>query len=171
MLSLLLWMMLVKANVKQWKKLVIIPITLWWAIALYYIPLNFMGYPSSKEMPNNAIIYSWKATEPTNERKGNIYFWIIDPNKAKHLPADPRKAFAILYSTEPHSYKLPYYRELHKKLIEKDRESKESLGNILVWKNLKKGKEGKRYSAAESDRAKWSNLEIINPVTLLPPKE
>lgn len=164
--TLLLWMF-TKANVVQWKKLLVIPLTLWWAIALYYTPLGFMGYPVSKDIPDKAIVISYKIIEPSNDNEGCMYFWVIDSNKTKPLPADPRKAFTILNLQEPRAYKLPYDRDLHKDLTQKKKKSRKE-GGLLIWNKNKKRNQGE---GKEQEKYTKGKFQVINPLSLLPPKD
>jgi hypothetical protein len=159
--TLLLWMFK-KSDIAKWKKLLIIPLTLWWSIALYFTPLGFMGYPVSKDIPDESIVISYKITEPNEKNDGGMYFWVIDVNKIKPLPTDPRKAFTILNRQEPRAYKLPYDRDLHKDISKKKRKQIEQNG-IIIWSHLQKGNSnGKKYPKG--------NFEVINPLSLLPSK-
>jgi len=164
--TMFLWM-LRKTDTAQWKKLLVIPLTLWWAIALYYTPLGFMGYPVSKDIPDKAIVISVKIVEPTNNNKGGMYFWVIDVNKAKPLPVDPRKAFIILNQQEPRAYKLPYDKGLHKDLTKKKKKQKEENG-VLIWsRNRKKKQLGE---ATNQEKLIKGKFKVVNPVSLLPSK-
>jgi len=164
--TLLLWMFK-KADVAQWKKLLIIPLTLWWSVALYYTPLGFMGYPVSKDIPDKAIVIGYKIIEPNEQNDGGMYFWVIDVNKVNPLPADPRKAFEILNRQEPRAYKLPYDRELHKEFSKKKKKQNEQNG-IMIWSRIKKGaRETNSTNRQEYPKGKF---QVINPLSLLPSK-
>lgn len=163
LVTLLLWIF-TKANVSEWKKFMLIPLTLWYSFALYYTPLGFMGYPVSKDLPDKAIVISVKIVEPSNDHKGGMYFWMIDVNKIKSLPADPRKAFIILDQQEPRAYKIPYDRDLHKDLVKKKKKSQEE-GGVLRW-----SKQKQRGSGTEKERHIKGKFQVTNPLSLLPSK-
>ena len=164
--TMFLWM-LRKSDIKQWKKLFVIPLTLWWAIALYYTPLGFMGYPVSKDIPDKAIIVSYKIIEPNEESEGGMYFWVIDVNNVKPLPSDPRKAFQILNRQEPRAYKLPYNKNLHKDISKKKKEQKKQNG-VMIWS---KTKTKEKIFLPEENEKYDSGFQIINPLSLLPSKD
>ena len=111
-----LLMIMIKANNINWKlKFVLIPFVIWFSVALYHVPSNFMGWPAEKwSIQNEVIILSYHI-----EEKKAIYFWVIDYNiKNVRALIDPRTAFFPYIDDTPRAYKIVYNSELHKQLEE-----------------------------------------------------
>jgi len=115
MMSILL-MIFIRANNISWKlKFVLIPFVLWFSVALYHVPSNFMGWPTEKwSIQNEVIILEYHIVEDKA-----IYFWVIDYNiKNIRSIADPRTAFTPYIDDTPRAYKVAYNSEIHKQLEE-----------------------------------------------------
>ena len=112
----ILLMILIKANNISWKlKLLVIPMVLWYSVALYHVPGNFMGWPTEKwQVQNQVIVLDYKIDE-----EEAIYFWVVDYNlKNVRFFADPRNTYYPFVDDTPRAYKIVYNSELHKQLVE-----------------------------------------------------
>jgi len=110
-----LLMIFIKANNISWKlKFVLIPLVMWYSVALYHTPQNFMGWPAEKwSIQNEVIIIGYHI----NEEKA-IYFWVVDYNiKNVRAIIDPRTAFYPYIDDTPRAYMVVYDSDLHKKLL------------------------------------------------------
>ena len=110
-----LLMIFIKTNNISWKlKFVLIPLIMWYSVALYHTPANFMGWPAEKwSIQNEVIILSTY----TDEDKA-IYFWVVDYNiKNVRVLIDPRQAFYPYIDDTPRAYKIVYDSDIHKELI------------------------------------------------------
>ena len=111
----ILLIVFIKANNISWKlKFVLIPFVMWYSVALYHVPGNFMGWPTEKWSVQNEVIILY-----THVQEGKaIYFWVIDYNieNVRHL-IDPRQAFFPYVDDTPRAYKIEYDSELHKRLL------------------------------------------------------
>lgn len=120
-----LMMIFIKANNINWKlKFVLIPFVIWYSIALYHVPQNFMGWPAEKwSIQNEVIIISYYI-----EEKKAIYFWVVDYNiKNVRSLVDPRQAFYPFIDDTPRVYKITYGSGIHEDLLEARRKM-EQLG-------------------------------------------
>ncbi len=82
---------------------------LFW-VATYFTIASFAGLPSTADLPSEFMLVWSIEREPTKGPRGDpgvIYVWILPvPNEKE-----------IFSQVVPRAYKLPYSRELHKKLI------------------------------------------------------
>jgi hypothetical protein len=114
-----LLMIMIKANNISWKlKFVLIPFVMWYSVALYHVPQNFMGWPTEKwSIQNEVIVLDYYI-----EEKKAIYFWVVDYNiKNMRALVDPRQAFYPFIDSTPRAYKIVYDSETHKELVEAKR--------------------------------------------------
>ena len=115
MMSILL-MIFIKADNISWKlKFITIPLVLWFSVALYNIPGNFMGWPTEKwAVQNEVIILSVKVDEGKA-----IYFWVVDYNiQNVRVLIDPRNAIMPYIDDTPRAYKVKYNSKVHEALVE-----------------------------------------------------
>jgi hypothetical protein len=165
--TLLLWFVIYSRG-KIILKLSVIAISAFYAVALWgYLP-KLEGYPTSNEIPNGSILLAVKVEEPADGKPGAFYLW-INPNpnyKAKAMSLfTPGFALAYTGSDAPRSHKLPYDKELHKKLLERQKRMQQHGGFMVIEKGgAKKGppKPGKGKKTEDKIRFK-----IINPVEVL----
>jgi hypothetical protein len=142
--------------------------TIWWAIAMYFIPSHFAGFPKQVDiLPHNAWVLSYKIVEPLGNNQGGMYFWVIEKyeNDLKVHRYNPMMAFRVINSKEPRAYKLPYSRKMHKQLeqAQKNAGQRGGKGGLLRFKHHGGG--------SEEDETPKGKFEIVNPVDLLPPKD
>ena len=163
---------------------------IYFAIALSLTVENFSGWPSAQELPEESQIISFKIKEPSEDDKvGAFYFW-LNLKKADKIDAymalNPRFIFSYINKTEPRAFKMPYDRELHKKLLEAQKEKKKTVGGWLSLENkkgekespsdetnTKKEKKGKNKSPSDGTNTKKEKIEfkIMNPVEILSKEE
>jgi hypothetical protein len=130
-----LLMIMIKANNISWKlKFVLIPFVMWYSVALYHVPQNFMGWPTEKwSIQNEVIVLDYYI-----EEKKAIYFWVVDYNiKNMRALVDPRQAFYPFIDSTPRAYKIVYDSETHKELVEAKRKLM-ALGRGSMRMNLDK---------------------------------
>lgn len=126
-----LLMIFIKANNISWKlKFVLIPFVMWYSVALYYVPQNFMGWPADKwSVQNEVIVLNFHIQE-----KKAIYFLVVDYNfKNLRMMIDPRTLHTPYVDDTPRLYKISYGSELHKRLLEAKRKlQKLGRGGMLM---------------------------------------
>ena len=153
-------------------KALLIPITVWYGLVLYYSVPNLMGWPISQSIPDNSQVLDIRIKEPDPKHNdpGAIYFWVnINPdskNSQQTLAAKlhPKNMFSYNGKSQPRAYQLPYSRKLHKAIVEAQRKAQGVPGAQLKTKN---GKSKKGNTGHEESRAPLE-LKIINPVKTLP---
>jgi hypothetical protein len=130
-----LLMIMIKANNISWKlKFVLIPFVMWYSVALYHVPQNFMGWPTEKwSIQNEVIILDYYI-----EEEKAIYFWVVDYNiKNMRALVDPRQAFYPFIDGTPRAYKIVYDSKTHKELVAAKRKLM-ALGRGSMRMNLDK---------------------------------
>jgi hypothetical protein len=137
-------------------KVIMIPVTIWYGLVLYYTAPNLMGWPTTKPIPENSQILAFRIKEPNpkNNDPGAIYFWL-----------NPKNVFSYNSSTHPRAHQLPYSRKMHKRIIEAQRQARGVPGARVRIKT--KGRNQKGDPDNEESKA-LLEFEIINPVQLLP---
>ena len=141
-------------------------ILVYYILIVYFSQNNIMGWPLEADLPANAKIMAVRVIEPNDNHEGGMWFWL---NEKPHFEKDlfnmiqPSKMFAYTGSIQPRSYKIPYDRELHKKLFEKQKQSGKG-GRFLA--TGKKGVKGKRKNSGQKD-GKEPPFKIINPIEIL----
>jgi hypothetical protein len=155
----------IKSNANPIIKAALIITTIWYTVALYYAPQGIRGWAKDvDELPNNSVVLSYKIVEPSGQaEKGGIYFWVIENIDKLPNSLNPKEAFAEINKKAPRLYKVPYSRELHKRLEElRKKRGKRGVGR-LIWK---KGKKKGIFSRKE----KRGQFKIVNPHEMLPSK-
>lgn len=161
---------LISSKIHVLIKVVIIPVVLWYGLALFFTPDNLRGWPTDQPIPDDSRIISLIINEPTVNSSGAIYLWVID-KKFKETILDPRNVFCYHTNNTPRVYRLPYSKELHKRLIEVLQKASQTGGFIIVKNLFGKGEEGKKgekgkmgKSTPESGNLKF---DVINPRIIL----
>ena len=166
--GLLLWI-LIDSKIRWWIKAITIPLGIWFGFVVWFVPCNLMGLPFStlaEKIPGNEIVKDIIINEPSESDKGGIYFWLIPlPIEIEEILLNPKTLSKYSPSMfEPRSYKIPYNKELHKKLLEAQEEKSKIRGGILIFKGLLgKGKKAQREGGAEGD----SMFRLIDPREVL----
>ena len=59
-------------------KAMLIPVTVWYGLVLYYSVPNLMGWPISQSIPDNSQVLDIRIKEPDPKHNdpGAIYFWV-----------------------------------------------------------------------------------------------
>jgi hypothetical protein len=151
-------------------KVIMIPITIWYSLVLYYTIPNLMGWPTSEAIPENSQILAFRIKEPNPKHNdpGAIYFWLNtkpssnEPNSSPAAWLNPKRVFSYNSATDPRAYQLPYSREMHKKIIESQRKARGVPGAQVRIKKKGQGNPSQEESKAPLE------FEILNPVKLLP---
>jgi len=167
MITAVLLFFLISSQIHVLIKVVIIPIVLWYGLALFFTPDNLRGWPTDQPIPNDSRVISLLINEPSVNSKGAIYLWVID-QEFKKVILDPRNAFRYHTSNTPRVYKLPYSKELHKRLIEALQKAKRTGGFITV-KNLFGKDKGSKKDGSGEGIPNSGNLrfDVINPRIIL----
>jgi hypothetical protein len=123
-----------------------------------------MGWSKSVvELPENAIVVSYRIVEPKN-----IYFWMIEDLDLQPNRANPMELFRDIQTKEPRAYKIEYDKELHKQLEAIKKQRKRGKQGQLRWT---KAKQGNRELDENRPQSKRGQFEILNPSSLLPTKD
>ena len=149
-------------------KAILIPVTIWYGLALYYSVPNLMGWPVSQSIPENSQVLAIRIKEPDPKLNdpGAIYFWVnIEPGSTRpeHTLAamiSPKSVFKYDSKTQPRAYQLPYSREMHKEIVEAQRKAQNIRGAQI---RTQKGQPAQGSGANDGSKAKLE-LKIINPV-------
>jgi len=111
-----LLMIFIKANNISWKlKFVLVPLVIWYSVALYHVPPNFMGWPAEKwQIQNEVIILNVHVVE-----KDAFYFTVVDYNIENiRRIIDPRTFHMPHIDATPRLYVVKYNSKLHEALVE-----------------------------------------------------
>jgi len=148
-------------------KFVSIGILIWYGFVVYFTIPQIMGWPTKKDLPANSKIVSVRIVEPSGEEKGAMYFWLSqNPNHKRDAMNLLRPDKFLIYTggIQPRAYQIPYDRELHKKLLETQKEQRRQKGSSMMTGKKgvkKKGKEGENQSSTENP------FKILNPFEVL----
>jgi len=174
--SLLLWLFInSKANLIL--KILVVPMAMWYGIALYYTPSNLMGWPtpidSAADLPPDAFVTAVQIKEPNKLTgdKGNIFITVIkaasDGGLNVKLSLNPKDAFTYNGNGEPRTFKLPYSKQLHKKILAAQKAQNAAKGSKIKTNKKTKGKK-KKGTPGEDDSKDKATFRIVNPITLMP---
>ena len=171
--AMLLWLF-INSRTHLVAKVLLVPVVLWYGIVLYYTPSNLMGWPTSiaseKELPGDAFVVSIQIKEPSKKKldPGAIFITVIelgDKPKVK-LSVNPKAAFTYNGHGEPRTFKVPYSKELHKKILEAEKKRRGSRGSRI--KTAKKIKKGKKGTVGDGESKSKEMFRIVNPIDLMP---
>lgn len=158
MMSILLAIFIKATNI-SWKiKFTVIPLVLWYSIALYNVPGNFMGWPTEKITGlNEVFILAYRI-----EENKAIYFWIIDYDTGNsRVIIDPSGAFTPYIEGTPRLIKIKYNSKIHDALLEALKKQQAGDGRFGLAMNLNK----LRSFLALGDKEPL--FELIDPEELL----
>jgi hypothetical protein len=144
-------------------KVCITGVVIWFAIPVYYLIPNLAGWPTGQEMQDGSRVMAIRIVEPKGSDPGAFYFWCnILPDLESDVInlLDPAKLFAYTGSAKPRAYQLPYDREMHKRILEAQKEKKKAGGSFMVVSRGKKKPDGK----GQQDKV---GFKIINPIEIL----
>lgn len=162
-------LVLIKSNTNPILKAGLILVTIWYGIALYFLPGYFMGFPKQTDvLPNDAWVLTYRINEPSGLDKGGMHFWVIEDYMDETLNRlNPMDAFRTINAKIPRAYTLPYDREMHKQLEDAIKKGKESgEGGLIRFTRKEKGSIGEY-----DDLGKAGKFQIVNPSQLLPSKD
>ena len=149
-------------------KAVIIPIVIWFTLVLYFTPDKLMGWPTHAEPPDGSIVLLDIIKEPGAGQKGFIDLLVIVRDSSKLTlfeQLNPVNTFSYNDKNTERIYRLPYDRDLHKKLIEAKKKAGRSRGMITYKRGKKKpGEKANNQSNFKDD----AGFKVINPVTIIP---
>lgn len=144
---------------------------IYYGLVVYFSTTNIMGWPAEKDLPANAKIIAARIIEPSKNHEGGIWFWL---NEKPELRRDffnalrPDKLFIYTGHIQPRAYRLPYDRELHKKLLEKQKQSGRGGKFLMTGKKGVKGKKSKRQGGVDSEDKEIPPFKVVNPVEYFP---
>lgn len=142
-------------------------IALWFSMTFFWVLPDLKGWPADISIPEKSRVIWLTIVEPENDNPGAFYFWCdIKPDNQKNAInlLNPYKRLSYTGRLEPRAYKIPYDRELHKKLLEAQKQQKKIGGSWLEISGHKKGiKRGKSGNAIDE-----VDFKIINPIELMP---
>jgi len=148
-------------------KCVGVAISLWFSISFFYVLPDLKGWPAEISIPEKSRIIWLTIVEPDNTNPGAFYFWCdIKPDNQQSAVnlLNPYKRFTYTGRLEPRAYKLPYDRELHKKILEAQKQQKQIGGSWIEILSHKKGKKrGKGGNITDE-----IDFKIINPIEFFP---
>jgi hypothetical protein len=157
-------------------KAILIPVTIWYGLALYYAVPNLVGWPVSQPIPDNSQVLAIRINEPNPlyNDPGAIYFWVqIKPNpqSAKQKLAgllNPQNISSGDRQNQPRAYQLPYSRKMHKAILEAQRKANGMPGaRIKTKKGSSKGSSKRGIAGLDESQAAMQ-FEIVNPVQAFP---
>ena len=82
------------------------------------------------------------------------------------LSIDPKEAFTYRGQGEPRIYKVPYSKELHKKLLEAEKQKRGRSGSQIKTKS--KGKKKQKGTVGDGESKSKEMFRITNPIDLMP---
>jgi len=141
-----LWLV-IKTRGLDLLKFAAITIVLAYGIIIFYIFPHFLGWPITQKPPDKSQIWSYLIVEPKSPEEGSVYFWILS-----------------FKETIPRSYRIPYDRELHKQLLEAQKEQKNEPGSYLL---LQRGKKSDKKDAGDGSQPIDINIKAIFPRSVL----
>jgi hypothetical protein len=127
--TVMLWI-IIQTKGKILTKAIIIPMVIWYSLVLFNAGPNLMGWPSPRVMPIGSEILTYIIKEPQAPQKGAFYFWVIPPEEKSWIDKISPDYFM---PGEPKSYKIPYDRELHKRLLEAQKKKQERRGSKMYF--------------------------------------
>lgn len=153
-------------------KLILIPIVLWYGLALYFAVPNLAGWPTKQEIPEGSIVFAMLINEPVA-----IYILALpeltEENDSLLKKTDPRQTFDFGGENQPRFYEIAYSKELHRQVVEARKRRAQNKGIIRWFKNggaRQKGgggdQQGDAYQQGIPDTA--GPFEILNPRFFMP---
>jgi len=147
-------------------KAVLIPIVIWFTLALYFTPEKLMGWPTPAEPPDKSIILLPIIKEPAGDSKGFIDLLVIVREESKKSLIEqlkPGNVFSYNSKNTERIYRLPYDKELHKAIVEARKNAKK-IGGFMVFSRKKSriGKKGNKSKPKDD-----FTVKVINPRTIL----
>ena len=147
-ISLIAFMLLIfaRAGIRLWVKMVLAVLLVAYGIVLFYVPKSFMGWATTEEPPDGAIVLAYRVIEPGLTSPGYMFVWM--EQDAIDTPVPPwLRIFDSPFGKETtvRSYRFPYSKKQHKEMADAQRQ-----GFLLRYR-----------------RGKEPRVEAIDPRTLL----
>lgn len=180
MMGLLCWL-IIGVRGKWVIKSFMIAMSIWFAVTLGYSFHNFMGWPSEEEFKTETSQLIWfQVTEPskTHGTPGAIYLWVRE-----FSPGEKEKALTVKElmnpmhwftypdpNTAPRAYRLPYTKEMHKKL----RKAAEGRGEgkvAYIKKGNKRDGEKRGNQRGNQTVPDGVRIELVDPSLILPKEQ
>ena len=122
-------------------KSAVIIFTIWFALIIYTIPGQFKGTSKTldiEKITDGMYVAAVIVVEPDSENEGGIYLWVREysADERKRMSLNPL-VFFKRSKKEPTSYKLPYTKKTHRRIIESQGEKKKGKGNMILLKRQK----------------------------------
>lgn len=118
---------LIKSKINIFLKVFLISISIWYSLVLFFVPYNFTGWPTFDKPPYESAVLSFLIRQPTYDNPGTIYLVLVDyseyvkeKQRGFFIDLIPKISFHYQNNAEPRLYKLPYTKELHKKLTSEE---------------------------------------------------
>lgn len=144
-------------------------VCVWFGVVMWLTSQSFFGWPSTEIIsPEQSRILSIRIKEPDPKINfpGAIYLWLeLKPEieTQEYLLNGLFSPLLYFSNTDPRSFRIPYTRELHKKINQLLKQQKGMAGSFLTAKG-KKGKAKKQGTQIKDDQIEF---KIINPVEIL----
>lgn len=169
--TVVLWFF-IKTPGKVVVKVLMIPATIWYGLALYYAIPNLMGWPTTQMVPDNSHVIAFRIKEPNplTDDAGAIFIWADTqpgsetPKRERIVLLNPKTAFDYHNKIDPRTYKLPYSRQAHRAILNAQKQMSATPGSQMRIK-IDSSKQG---SPAHIQTESNLNIEITNPIKLLP---
>lgn len=176
--SILLWLF-INSRTNIVIKTLIVPVVLWYGIVLYYTPSNLMGWPTAiasiEQLPADSFVLGISIKEPSKKTNdpGAIFITLLQStDNESNFSLNPKDAFTYHGKAEPRTYKVPYSRELHKKIIDAQKAQRGQQGSTIKTKKKADKTKKKQEGTIGDETSKSKELfRIINPIELMPKEQ
>lgn len=126
------------------------------SLCLFFSFENVKGWATTSVLPERFALQSFVVKEPNRRRQqaGAIYLWTIPESNSNKCPP----GLICIRSDEdgaPRSYKMPYTKEMHERMIEIGKKMAEG-ETIIVEKNI--GRKGRKNDSPDADELEFYNL-------------
>jgi len=146
--------------------LAMVPLVIWYSMALFYVPSHLVGWPSNNKIPENFLVISSMVQEPTRGQKGGIYFWGFEWDAKKPVTnfINPRDSFIYIpESMTPRAFRVDYSVGLQKKLTESKEQVREIPGGVMMIERPKEKKDTGKKDDIQPGPESDLQLTILNP--------
>ena len=133
--AIMLWVAL-QTKGKTLTKAIVIPMVIWYSLVLFNAGPNLMGWCAPGLLPIGSEILTFIITEPKGPDTGGMYFWVMPKEEKRWIDKISPDYFL---PGEPKSYKIPYDRELHKRLLEAQKEKTKKRGSKMIFFGFERG--------------------------------
>jgi len=163
--SLLAWLVILSRG-RTVLKVCAVAFSIYYAMGLYSLLHDIEGWPSSQDIPAGSNVISIRIQEPSGSDLGAIYIWCsINPDNKKAAISALRPSSMLSYvgGKQPRAFKMPYDREMHKRIAEAQKNAKKNGGWIKI-ESLK----GERGDGGQGEKqSNQIGFKVINPMSIL----